>query len=227
MENGLVSKNKSISVCGLCSISTVIYVLFGNSLKFNHQMFKLSNLQASFSRFVRYTAIIVLCSLFLVPLLSSFRNSELRSSLAEDNKKAPEIELVSPSGKKIKLSSLKGKMVLIDFWASWCGPCRRENPNVVEAYKKYKSSKFINGNGFEVFSVSLDRQEDAWKQAITADGLIWKNHGWDKDGAASKAYAVYSIPSGFLVDGEGNIVAQGQDLRGLGLHLTLDKYIKK
>lgn len=141
--------------------------------------------------------------------------------------KAPDIVLVSPDGKTIKLSKLKGKMVLIDFWASWCGPCRKENPNVVEAYNKYKSSKFQNAKGFEVYSVSLDRNEDAWKKAITDDKLVWKNHGWDNDGAVSKLYNVNSIPSGFLVDGEGNIVAKGQELRGMNLHITLDKYIKQ
>jgi thiol-disulfide isomerase/thioredoxin len=139
---------------------------------------------------------------------------------------APEIELISPSGKTVKLSKLRGKLVLIDFWASWCGPCRRENPNVVEAYLKYKNTKFKNAKGFEVYSVSLDRDEKAWKEAIKTDKLIWKNHGWDKEGKASAAYNVSSIPSGFLIDGDGKIVAQGGQLRGMNLHLAIEKQLK-
>ena len=148
----------------------------------------------------------------------------------EDNTKngnAPEIELVSPKGKKIKLSDLKGKFVLIDFWASWCGPCRIENPNVVEAYKKYRKGKFKNGKGFEVFSVSLDREVEAWKNAIKIDHLDWSTHGIDSEGKAAESYGVNSIPSAFLIDGDGNIIAKGQELRGLNLHITLDRYLKK
>jgi thiol-disulfide isomerase/thioredoxin len=140
---------------------------------------------------------------------------------------APEISLKSPSGKKVSLSSLKGKLVLIDFWASWCGPCRQESPNVLEAFNKYRNRKFTKGNGFEVFSVSLDKNENAWKAAIKADKLSWKNHGIDKDGIASGNYGVSSIPSGFLIDGEGNILAQGEKLRGLNLHITIEKYLAK
>ena len=152
-----------------------------------------------------------------------FATSFVRSSAPAVGSKAPEIELVGTDGKTVKLSSLKGKMVLIDFWASWCGPCRRENPNVVEAYGKYKSAKVANGKGFEVFSVSLDRDEAAWKKAIADDKLVWKNHVWDKGNVAGSAYAVQFIPSAFLVDGSGKIVAMGESIRGLGLHVELDK----
>ena len=164
----------------------------------------------------------------LITLLFSCKSTaDSKSINSESTEQAAEIELLNPSGRKTKLSSLKGKLVLIDFWASWCGPCRKENPKVVEAYQKYINKQFVNGKGFEVFSVSLDKDKDQWKQAIKDDGLMWKNHVLDSESKASKDYYVNSIPSAFLMDQDGNIIAKGNELRGLNLHITLDKYLKK
>lgn len=128
---------------------------------------------------------------------------------------APEIMVSDPEGKQIALSSFRGKVVLIDFWASWCGPCRKENPNVVKVYQKYKDK------GFEIFGVSLDKEKGAWLQAIAADKLTWK-HGselafWNS--SFVKTYSIDGIPKTVLVDKNGIIIAK--DLRGSQLEQKL------
>ena len=142
--------------------------------------------------------------------------------------KAPDLAYFNvDSTKVLKLSDLRGRYVLVDFWASWCGPCRRENPNVVEAFRKYGKAKFKEGKGFEIYSVSLDKSRMAWRKAIEADQLAWSYHvsdlrAWGSE--AARLYGVTGIPMNFLVDPDGIIVAK--NLRGLALHQELDKHIK-
>jgi len=131
-------------------------------------------------------------------------------------KSAPDIKLPNPEGQDMALSELQGQVVLLDFWASWCRPCRRENPTVVAAYDKYKDK------GFTVFSVSLDQTAPKWVAAIKQDNLKWDGHVSDLKGwgsSASALYGVRSIPQTFLIGRDGNIVAK--NLRGSALERKL------
>jgi peroxiredoxin len=132
----------------------------------------------------------------------------------------PDFAITDTSGKLMKLSDLRGKYVLVDFWASWCAPCRKENPNVVKAYQQY------HDKGFEIVGVSLDTKKDAWMKAINKDGLTW-NHvsdlkGWESD--IVKEYGIKVVPTSFLLDKEGKVIAN--NLREEALPKKLAELLK-
>jgi len=133
----------------------------------------------------------------------------------------PDISLPSPDGKIIKLSSLRGKVVLLDFWASWCQPCRRENPTLVENYGKY------NQKGFEIYQVSLDRTREDWVNGINQDGLNWTHVSELKywESAVVKQFGIQGIPMNYLLDKDGKVIAS--NLRGPALGEKLEELFKK
>ena len=148
--------------------------------------------------------------------LEDFQAQQLKLKMFEPGNEVPDITQNDPFGNSRSLSDLRGSVVLIDFWAAWCRPCRAENPNVVRLYSKY------HNEGFDVFSVSLDKSKDKWEQAIEADGLIWKNHVSDLKywkSEAAQLYNVSSIPFTVLINREGKVIAT--KLRGAALEAKL------
>lgn len=150
----------------------------------------------------------------LLLVLTTFAaRAQYENTKIKTGEKAPQLTLTNPEDKKLSLQDItKGKVVLIDFWASWCRPCRMANPRLVQLYERYKDKSFKNApGGFTIVSISLDQKKDAWVKAITDDGLVWPYHlsdlaGWKSEAALT--YGVEFIPQAFLVGPDGKILAK-------------------
>jgi thiol-disulfide isomerase/thioredoxin len=177
--------------------------------------------------------------LFITALVLSFgtishAQQEYKNTKIKIGQDAPELAFPNPEGKVLSLKKTgKGSFVLIDFWASWCGPCRRANPQVVELYKQYKDLKFKGApKGFKIFSVSLDKNKESWVNAIKADKLSWPYHVSDLKAWQSEAgdiYGIRFIPQAFLMSPDGKII--GEYTTGINSDIAsqvkrdLDKYL--
>jgi thiol-disulfide isomerase/thioredoxin len=146
-----------------------------------------------------------------IALLAGTVHAQYQNTTIKVGQKAPELKFANTGDKMVSLADVnKGRYVLVDFWASWCGPCRMSNPSLVLMYDNYKTKSYKNApNGFTIFSVSLDKNKEAWMKAIAADKLQWDNHVSDLKGwksAAAETYGVQFIPQAFLLGPDGKVI---------------------
>jgi thiol-disulfide isomerase/thioredoxin len=166
-------------------------------------------------------------SLLVVVLFMMLASCDVQQGKYINGAMLPMVELPGREKQPIALESLKGKLVLVDVWASWCSPCRKQHPKLVEVYDKYHNSQFKNADGFEMYQISLDSEEGLWLEAIAKDNLHWPIHVSELNGWESKVVALYeieAIPSSFLIDADGKII--GKDLSWFDLSKVLENRLK-
>ncbi|TPG66165.1 TlpA family protein disulfide reductase [Hymenobacter nivis] len=167
------------------------------------------------SFFAHVTALLLVAGTSIYPASSPGSSPGAPAPSRAGQPLAPDFHQADPQGKLVQLSALRGQYVLLDFWASWCPPCRAENPILVQAYHRYQGKKFT------ILSVSLDHNRAAWLKAVQADGLTWPQvsdlKGWDN--AAAARYHIEALPQNYLLDPAGHVV--GQNLRGAALEQRL------